>query len=193
MFALLISVFSCHLAQNNQDPMASHDFSTLTILVIDDNPHMRKILKTILRGFGVRHIVEVSDAVSGLEELSMTAIDIVLVDWMIGDIDGHEFTSMVRRNDDCTNVRVPIIMISAHSERSNIERARSAGIDEYLCKPVRPIDLLSRIISVIDNPRPFVKAAQSFIGPDRRRKTMKNLEFGERRKNTAQTKNQTLV
>ncbi|VAW11155.1 hypothetical protein MNBD_ALPHA09-914 [hydrothermal vent metagenome] len=173
--------------------MASYDLSTLTVLIIDDNAYMRTILKTMLRGFGLRRIIEAGDAVAGLEELNMSSIDMVLVDFAMPQIDGIEFTTLVRKGNDSANSTVAIIMVSAYSERSQIETARNAGIDEFLCKPVCAAELYVRIAHIIEHPRSFVRSRNGFVGPDRRRKTVANLSHEERRVKTAQTEERVIL
>ena len=167
--------------------MASYDLSSLTVLIIDDNAYMRTILKTMLRGFGLRRIIEAADAVAGLEELNMSSIDLVLLDFAMPQIDGVEFTTLVRKGNDSVNATVAIIMVSAYSERSQIETARNAGIDEFLCKPICAAELYARIAHVIERPRSFVRNRNGYVGPDRRRKTIADLNREERRVKTAQT------
>lgn len=173
--------------------MASYDLSSLTVLVIDDNAYMRTILKTMLRGFGLRRIIEAVDAVAGLEELAMSRIDLVLVDFAMPQIDGVEFTKLIRKGQDSVNSKVAIIMVSAYSERSRIETARNAGVDEFLCKPVCASGLYSRLTHVIEHPRLFVCNRNGYVGPDRRRKTLTELGHENRRQDAANLEERSLV
>jgi DNA-binding response OmpR family regulator len=75
---------------------------------------------------------------------------------------------------------MPIIMVTAFSERSNVEAAISAGIDEFLVKPVSPQMLFKRIVWLIENPRPYLRFG-SYFGPDRRRQESPNFGGEERR------------
>jgi len=173
--------------------MTSIDLTSLTVLIVDDNAHMRIILKTMLRGFGIRRIIEVADAVAAFEELNISNIDLVLVDYAMPQIDGVEFTNMVRRGNDSHNAMIAIIMVSAYSERSQIETARNAGIDEFLCKPVCAAELYRRIAHVVEHPRSFVSNRNGYVGPDRRRKTYNDLEHGDRREEKAKTEERIIL
>ena len=66
---------------------------------------------------------------------------------------------------------MPIIMITAHSERPRIIAARDAGINEFVMKPVSAKTLFSRLNAVIEHPRRFVRI-EEYFGPDRRRRKM---------------------
>lgn len=155
--------------------------SKLSFLIVDDNSMMVTIIKTLLHGFGVHEIYDANDAVTGFEELINSKIDIILLDNKMETLDGIEFTRMVRTAPDSPNHYVPIIMISAYTERSRIQNARDVGINEFICKPLSARNLSDRIIEVIENPRPFIETPKYF-GPDRRR--TKNPEYSgpERRK-----------
>lgn len=159
----------------------TYDLSELAFLVIDDNTHMISIIKTLLKGFGVRNIHEATDAADAFEEFRATHIDIILLDYALDTLDGIEFAQLVRTAKDSPNPYLPIIMLTAHTERHRVEEARDAGITEFLCKPICATDLYKRIIEVIEFPRSFVKAG-GYFGPDRRRFPSDNYRGKERRK-----------
>ncbi|WP_421787681.1 response regulator [Hyphobacterium sp.] len=144
-------------------------FDRIRVLIVEDNPHMSAILRTILQGFGVRTIHECRDAETALQNLGSINPDILLVDLFLAEMDGLELARRVRSDDSSANKYLPIIMVTAHSERARVIQAINAGINEYLAKPVRPIDLFERIVSLVERPRRFVKTP-GYFGPDRRRR-----------------------
>lgn len=141
----------------------------LRFLVADDDSHMRELLCTILRSFGVTNIVEATDGADALAVMRATMPDIVLADWMMAPVDGLEFVRILRSAPDSPNPFVPVIMLSGFTEIYRVKAARDAGVTEFLAKPVSATTLYGRICSVIEKPRPFVKAAR-YQGPDRRRR-----------------------
>ena len=159
-----------------------YDLSDLSFLLIDDNNYMLSIIKTLLRGFGVHEIHEAHDAAEAFEEFRNVQIDIIVLDYAMDTLDGIEFARMVRTADDTPNPYIPIIMLSAYSERYRVTDARDVGITEFLRKPICAQDLHERIIQVIDNPRAFIRTPRYF-GPDRRRTNNINYKGEERRKN----------
>ncbi len=161
-----------------------YDISSLSFLVIDDNSYMRSIVKTLLKGFGVQNISEASDAAEAFEEFQSTKTDVIIVDYALETLDGIEFVQLVRQANDSPNPYVPIIMLTAYSDRSRVEEARDAGITEFLCKPISAKDLYVRVLQIIERPRPFIRA-KSYFGPDRRRRTDTNYTGPERRKQNA--------
>jgi len=138
-------------------------------LIVDDNAHMRGIMRAILASFGVRQIEEASDAAEAFEMLGSENIDVAFVDFRLAGLDGLEFCRLVRTGADSPNPFLPIIMITAYSERSRVMEAINCGVDEFLVKPVRAIDVASRLNAVIERRRPFVRSP-SYFGPDRRRR-----------------------
>lgn len=158
-----------------------YDLSALSFLVIDDNNYMLSIVKTLLKGFGCHRIVEASDAAEAFEEFQNSQVDVIIVDYALATLDGIEFAQLVRTAKDSPNPYVPIVMLTAHSERQRIEQARDAGITEFLRKPICASDLYRRIVEVVERPRPFIRS-KSYFGPDRRRRVDENYRGEERRK-----------
>ena len=160
--------------------MVRIEFNRLRFLVIDDNAHMRRILRTLLHGFGTRDVYEAEDGASGLEAFSHYSPDIVITDWAMPSIDGIELTRMIRQPDG-NHAFASIIMLTGHTEKTRVMAARDAGITEFLAKPISAKGLYQRIMNVIANPRPFIKTA-TYFGPDRRRNVNPSYAGPERRK-----------
>ena len=161
--------------------MAASTSIPITILIVDDNQHMRGILKELLRAAGVSDIKEASDPLEAFEYMKSSLIDLLLVDLSMPLMDGVEFIRMVRTNENSPNHFLPIIMITGHSERSRVNAARDAGVNEFLVKPVTAKGLMERLSLIVNRPRNFVKSKQ-FFGPDRRRRADPNFSGEERRK-----------
>jgi CheY-like chemotaxis protein len=157
------------------------DFNSLRFLVIDDNAHMRRILRTLLHGFGAREVHEAEDGASGLEAFNHFLPDIIITDWAMPIFSGLELTQMIRQPDGNANPYVPIIMMTGHSEKRRVTAARDAGVTEFLAKPVSAKGLYERIVNVIVNPRPFIRT-KTYFGPDRRRSAVSTYSGPERRK-----------
>ena len=144
------------------------DMSHLTILVADPNPYMTKIIRAMLRGFGITRIREASDGAVALEEFKTQSIDIAIFDYALTTLDGIELTELLRADEHSPHRFVPIIMLSAYTEKKRVEASRDAGITEFLRKPLCARDLYLRLVEVIENPREFVQS-NHYFGPDRRR------------------------
>jgi len=161
--------------------MVRIEFNRLRFLVIDDNAHMRRILRTLLHGFGAREVYEAEDGASGLEAFTHYMPDVLVTDWAMPIFDGLELTNMIRQPGANSNPYVPIIMLTGHSEKKRVVAARDAGVTEFLAKPISAKGLYQRIVNVVANPRPFIKT-KSYFGPDRRRSNNTGYVGPERRK-----------
>jgi CheY-like chemotaxis protein len=161
--------------------MVRIDFHRLRFLMIDDNAHMRRIMRTLLHSFGAREVYEAEDGATGLEAFTQYVPDIVIVDWAMPIFDGLELTQMIRQPGANANPYVAIIMLTGHSEKNRVTSARDAGITEFLAKPISAKGLYQRIMNVVANPRPFIKT-KTYFGPDRRRSNAQGYAGPERRK-----------
>jgi two-component system, chemotaxis family, chemotaxis protein CheY len=156
------------------------EFDKLRFLVIEDNPHMRRILRALLQGFGSREVHEAADGMAGLEAFGKFTPDIVIMDWAMPMLDGLDFVRMIRQDTNASPF-TPIIMLTGHSERKRVTAARDAGVTEFMVKPISANGLYRRILSVVANPRRFIKT-KTYFGPDRRRSNAPTYTGPERRK-----------
>jgi len=122
---------------------------SLRVLLVDDNRHMRKIVAAILKGVGIRHLVETSDGKESLEVLKKWPADLAIVDFRMAPLDGVQFTRAVRNAPDSTNPYLPIIMMTGFAEETRVVEARDSGVTEFLVKPVTAQRVIARLNSVI--------------------------------------------
>lgn len=148
-----------------------YSLDNVSVLVLDDNRHMRSLVQSILHALGVKDICEATDAPEAFKELQHFHADVIIADWHMEPLDGLDFVRLVRTAKDSPNPYVPIIMLTGHTEYSRVCEARDAGVNEFLAKPISAKALYMRFASIIDNPRPFIRT-KSYFGPDRRRQNM---------------------
>jgi CheY-like chemotaxis protein len=142
---------------------------SVSALILDDNAHMRGLLRVILTSFGLRRIEEAADCNEAVALVAGGDLDIAFVDFKLGGLDGIEFCKRIRNDPESPNRYLPLIMITAYSERGRVLEAINAGVDEFLVKPVRAVDVANRVNAVVERRRPFVKVS-GYFGPDRRRR-----------------------
>jgi CheY-like chemotaxis protein len=140
----------------------------IRFLLVDDHVHVHNLMKTILRGFGAEWVFEAKSTAEAFDLLRRQQIDILFLDYLMGDEDGVEFCRRLRTAPDSPAPFLPVIMLTAHSDRTRVQAARDAGATEFCIKPVTPADVIRKVAAVIDRPRPFVRSPK-FVGPDRRR------------------------
>lgn len=119
-----------------------------TVLLVEDNPHNRKIFSGMLvhSGFSV---VEAEDGHQALAAVApgKALPDVVLMDLSIPGIDGWEVTRRLKA--DARTKALPIIALTAHAMRGDEERARAAGCDHYLAKPISPKKVVDEVRKIL--------------------------------------------
>lgn len=157
------------------DQNSRYMLDALNVLVIDDNRHMRSLVQSILHALGVKNVTEAGDAAQAFKELQHFNADVIIADWHMEPLDGLDFVRLVRTAKDSPNPYVPIIMLTGYTELYRVKQARDAGVTSFLAKPLSAQSLYKRLISIVDDQRPFVRNGK-FFGPDRR--TDRGAEYG---------------
>ncbi|MHA1598212.1 MAG: response regulator [Alphaproteobacteria bacterium] len=159
--------------------MAALDIGKVSILIVEDNLHFRTLIRTILQALGFENIEEARDGAEALEVLSSFEADLAIIDWKMDGVDGLECVRRIRTEPDEATKFLPIIMVTGYTGDSLAKQAMDVGVNDFLGKPVSAKSLMSRIISVLGDARPFIQS-DNFFGPDRRRDGVE-YEGGERR------------
>jgi two-component system phosphate regulon response regulator PhoB len=125
--------------------------SAKQILVVEDERPIREMIAFGLRraGFEVR---EAADARSGRAEVANKLPDLLLVDWMLPDTSGLEFTRALKRDRETREL--PVIMLTARAEEGDKVAGLEGGADDYITKPFSPRELLARINAVLRRAMP---------------------------------------
>jgi class 3 adenylate cyclase/CheY-like chemotaxis protein len=113
-----------------------------TVLVVDDNGSNRDLIERLL----LRHHHEVVTAPNGREALSIlerSAVDLVLLDYMMPEMDGLEVLTRLKTHPSLRYI--PTIMISAHDEIENVVTCIERGAEDYIAKPINPVLLNARV------------------------------------------------
>lgn len=147
---------------------AAARFAQIQVLIIDDDPGIRKLVKTLLTTMGVRNVSEAVDGAAGLDAVRTAAPDVIILDWEMPRCQGPEFMRTLRSPDSFPHPSVPVIMLTGHGEYSKVKEAIAVGVNEFLLKPVSSKALLDRVISVLFNPRPMIRKS-GYYGPQPRK------------------------
>jgi two-component system cell cycle response regulator DivK len=117
-----------------------------TVLLVEDNLHNRRIFQGVLSHAGFQ-VAEAEDGARALEIVRTSPPDLILMDLSIPVIDGWECTRRLKA-DEKTRA-IPIIALTAHAMRGDEERAREAGCDGYLSKPISPKRVVEEVKRVL--------------------------------------------
>ncbi len=157
-----------------------YDFRSLRVMVVDDCRFMRMVLERMLDTLGVGQIALANDGSDAWEKIEEFEPDVILTDWEMEGVDGPSFVRRLRMDEESINRYVAVIMLTGYTEKLKVTSARDIGITEFLAKPVSARSLHSRLVGIIENPRPFVRTSD-FFGPCRRRLQIPSYDGPERR------------
>lgn len=150
------------------------------ILIVDDMKPMLALTSSVLTILGFKQVFTATGGEEAFEIVCKQDPDMIITDWMMEPMDGLEFSRLVRRSPLTPNPFVPILMMTGFSSRLRVESARDTGITEFLVKPFSSRDLYARVVQIIEKPRQFVEI-DSFFGPDRRRRMVRDYSGTRRR------------
>lgn len=119
----------------------------LQILVVEDQPTIRTILKAQLRGMGYKKISEACDGESAFGILKTQAIDLIISDWNMPLMNGYELLKAVRADDSLADT--PFILTSGAISNSNINMALQLKVNQFILKPFTLATLEEKIAQVI--------------------------------------------
>ncbi len=117
-----------------------------TLLIVDDEPQVRKLLETLLHHEGYQ-TVSASSGEEALQVVAQQAPDLILLDIMMPGMDGYEVASQLK-SDDAT-AGIPIIMLSALSDPGARVSGLESGAEEFLSKPIERIELSLRVRNLL--------------------------------------------
>src|SRR5487761_177000 len=98
----------------------SRQVENLKVLVVDDEPTMRKVTRSLLQAIGIKTVYEAGDGRSGLEIICTAAPDVVILDWEMPSPNGPQFVRHVRSPHSFPYPDVPIVMLTAFADRSRV-------------------------------------------------------------------------
>ena len=117
-----------------------------TILVIEDDADIRELIEYNLGRDGYR-VQSTADGEEGLDKARAKAPDLVVLDLMLPGIDGVELCRQLKRDPVTRNI--PIVMVTAKSEETDVVLGLGVGADDYITKPFSPRTLLARVEAVL--------------------------------------------
>ena len=106
------------------------EFSRLRVLIIDDEPFMRELIKRILYEMEIDNTTMAVDGFDALTKFSETRsnFDLVICDLEMPNMNGYEFVKKLRENNHFPNASVPVLIVTGHSDEGNVQNAVQAGI-----------------------------------------------------------------
>ena len=120
------------------------------VLIIDDQPLVRKVLRSMLANLGCETVTEASNGEEALLSMQQSPPTLILCDINMSPIDGFDFLSNLRIGKYGAQ-DVPVIFLTCNTERKIVERAIKMGVAGYLLKPVTSEELRTKISTALDS------------------------------------------
>jgi DNA-binding response OmpR family regulator len=112
------------------------------VLIVDDDPVIRRLLSLNFEMEGYE-VLTASDGLQGLTMARDRRPNAVVLDVMMPKMDGIEVTKALKGDPDTSEI--PVLLLSAKAQISDVEAGMAAGADDYVTKPFEPLDLLRRV------------------------------------------------
>jgi two-component system, OmpR family, response regulator len=113
------------------------------ILIVDDDSHIRELIRVFLRNDGFE-VIEAVDGLDALSRLDSVKADLAVIDVMMPNMDGWELCQELKATYD-----IPILMLTAKAETSQKLKGFQLGTDDYLVKPFEPLELVARVRALL--------------------------------------------
>lgn len=166
--------------------MKAFDLSSLKVMVIDDQRFSLSLMREILRIFNCRGVYVADDVQAAIKMSDTVNPDIIFCDYEMSPISGIDFTRMIRAGKSNWDSRVPVVMLTSHSEFNHVIAECDTGSTFCLAKPISATSVYRQIHDIILQPRSFIKCS-TYTGPDRRNPDASSgLMIGDRRAQAAQ-------
>lgn len=118
------------------------------ILVVDDFPTMRRIVRTLLKELGFANVEEAEDGNEALTKLRSNPFELVVSDWNMPNLDGLEMLKKIRSDDALKHL--PVLMVTAEAKKENIIAAAQAGASGYVVKPFTAATLEEKLNKIFE-------------------------------------------
>jgi len=117
------------------------------ILVVDDEPEVRRLVEVTLRS-GDYEILQAEDGEKAIDIARTEIPDLIIMDVMMpGDIDGFEAARILKNNPETK--AIAIVMLTARGQEADKEKGSEVGADDYFVKPFSPLELIKKIEEVL--------------------------------------------
>lgn len=123
----------------------------VTILVVDDEPDIREVIRFALEGADFR-VIEAGHADEARRLLGLEDPGLILLDWMLPGRSGLELAQQLKKSAKTRGI--PIIMVSARGEEEDRVKGLDTGADDYITKPFSPREMVARVNAVLRRSRP---------------------------------------
>jgi two-component system chemotaxis response regulator CheY len=168
------------ITRTSEEPSFPLDFSAISFLIVDDQPFARRIVRSMLVGFGSREVYESSNGAEALELARAVIPNVIITDLIMPVANGAKLIAMLKAPDSPVR-QIPIVVLSGYLTKTAALAITNSGADEVLVKPVSPKALYGHISRIVLR-KNQTNVPTSFLNNQRRRaesdgKKAKNLAY----------------
>ena len=121
----------------------------MNILIVDDFSIMRRIIKNLLLDLGFNNTQEADNGTTALPILQNGNIDFLITDWNVSGMTGIDLLKVIRADEKLADL--PVLMVTAESNREQIIEAAQAGVNGYIVKPFTAVTLKEKIEKIFEH------------------------------------------
>jgi len=121
----------------------SLDVSKARLLIVDDHPTIRAILRQMIRAIGLKNYDEAEDGTKAYDKLCRNEYDIMLLDWVMPNMSGIDLLKKIRQ--ERRFAKIAVIMVTSESAKENVIEAIKSGANDYVVKPFNQSTLKDKL------------------------------------------------
>ncbi|HEX4909240.1 MAG TPA: response regulator [Permianibacter sp.] len=140
---------SLHYVEPDELHLDAWDVKSLRVLVVDDSPLARKHISRVLRDMGIEQITTAENGKQGVATFASATFDLVVTDYNMPEMDGHELVAAIRNRAD--GAYVPILMVTSEQDSARLDMVAQAGVSALCDKPFEPDAVRQMLRAVLDN------------------------------------------
>jgi len=119
----------------------------INILIVDDFPSMRDLIKGILKHMGFSNFIEAEDGAEALRLIENEKIDLIISDWIMPNMNGLDLLKTIKDRKGLKDI--PFIIVTADGAKDKVLTAIEAGVSNYIVKPFTPETLQAKVQNVL--------------------------------------------
>jgi two-component system, sensor histidine kinase and response regulator len=136
--------------------------SSRRVLLAEDNLVKQRLASRKLEKRG-HSVVVAGNGLEALEALEKESFDLVFMDVQMPEMDGFEATAAIRKGERGTGIHLPVVALTAHAMKGDREKCLAGGMDGYLSKPIRPLELDELLQSYLARRKETLETQESIL------------------------------
>jgi two-component system chemotaxis response regulator CheY len=116
--------------------------------VVDDSRMARNLIQRVLGNLGIRHLLTAADGREAMQVLAREAVDLVVTDYNMPDVNGLELTEFIRQSE--LHSHLPVMMVTSEANEAHLSQVAHAGVNALTDKPFEPETVKRLLVQLLD-------------------------------------------